>query len=86
MWGYAFSIQHRDKAVEKFRHVVKRGPNTHEAKDSAKWLDLLKEPLKIGTVVLGTGRGARDPVVMPRRKPGKHDDKKELHVRVGESC
>ena len=46
MWGYAFSIQHkRDMAVEKFRHVVKQGPNTQEAKDSAKWLDLLKEPL-----------------------------------------
>jgi tetratricopeptide (TPR) repeat protein len=60
-----FYTAQRDKAVEKFRHVVKQGPNTQEAKDSAKWLDLLKEPLKIGTVVLGTGRGARDPVMMP---------------------
>ena len=64
-----FYTAQRDKAVEKFRHVVKQGPNTQEAKDSAKWLDLLKEPLKIGTVVLGIGRGARDPVMMPDENP-----------------
>ena len=64
-----FYTAQKDKAVEKFRNVVKQGPNTQEAKDSAKWLDLLKEPLKIGTVVLGIGRGARDPVMMPGENP-----------------
>ena len=64
-----FYTAQRDKAAEKFRQVVKQGPNTQEAKDSAKWLDLLKKPLKIGTVVSGVGRGDKYPVMMPDENP-----------------
>jgi tetratricopeptide (TPR) repeat protein len=60
-----FYTAQKDKAAEEFRQVVKQSPGTQEAKDSAKWLDLLKEPLKIGTVILDMGKGARGPTVMP---------------------
>jgi tetratricopeptide (TPR) repeat protein len=59
-----FYTAQKDKAAEKFRQAVRQGPGTQEAKDSAKWLDLLKEPLKIGTVVLDTGKGAKDPTML----------------------
>ena len=64
-----FYLAQKDKAAEKFHQVMKQGPNTQEAKDSAKWLDLLKKPLKIGTVVLGIGRGDKDPAMMPDENP-----------------
>jgi hypothetical protein len=60
-----FYTAQREKGAEKFRQVVKQSPGTQEAKDSAKWLDLLKEPLKIGTVVLDMGKGAKNPAIMP---------------------
>ncbi len=40
----------KNRAIEKFERVVKMYPNNQEAKDSAKWLDLLRNPLKIGVV------------------------------------
>jgi tetratricopeptide (TPR) repeat protein len=60
-----FYTAQKDKAAEKFRQLVQQSPGTKEAKDSAKWLDLLKEPLKIGTVVLDMGKGTMDPTTMP---------------------
>jgi tetratricopeptide (TPR) repeat protein len=60
-----FYTAQKNKSAEKFQQVVRQSPSTQEAKDSQKWLDLLKEPLKIGTVVLDTGKGAKDTAMMP---------------------
>jgi tetratricopeptide (TPR) repeat protein len=60
-----FYTAQKDKATAKFQQVVRQNPGTQEAKDSTKWLDLLKEPLKIGMVVLDTGKGTTDPIMMP---------------------
>lgn len=64
-----FYTAQKDKSAEKFRQVVKKSPNSQEAKDSAKWLDLLKEPLKISTVVVDIGRGKGNPAMMPANNP-----------------
>jgi tetratricopeptide (TPR) repeat protein len=41
-------IGEKDKALGKFKRVIEQGPSSQEANDSRKWVDILKEPLKIG--------------------------------------
>lgn len=41
----------KEKALRKFKEVVEQGPKSQEAMDAKKWIEILKEPLKIGILI-----------------------------------
>lgn len=55
----------KDMAIEKFRRVVDLGSKSQEATDAKKWIDLLREPLKIAIVnsLAANNRGLNDGLI-----------------------
>jgi tetratricopeptide (TPR) repeat protein len=41
----------KEKALQKFKEVVEQDPKSQEAVDAKKWLEILREPLKIGILI-----------------------------------
>ena len=59
-----FYTGQKDRAARKFNEVVTGYGKSQEAKDSAKWIDLLREPLKIAAPVFEFDRNNK-PVLLP---------------------
>ncbi|OPY74627.1 MAG: hypothetical protein A4E65_03803 [Syntrophorhabdus sp. PtaU1.Bin153] len=55
-WVY---VGQKSRGLEKFRQVIRNDPESQMGKDSAKWVETIRNPLKIGVVVIERGNRAK---------------------------